>query len=248
MARAPKPIRPLRRQERRYDKAIRKRVLRPLYNSMLGPFRRAEQLQGELIQEIDQRFNKFIQGPLQQTSTVLATAQITDLNAYHRKAMVASFRSALGVSINPLFIDGQINVLMMMAIKENVELIRSIPLQLQGDLIKHVTETIEKHGFNEQKLIKTLNNRFNVAGSRAKLIARDQTSKTIGALTKARHQQIGITEYVWITSNDERVRSSHASLNGSKQEWATPPPVSGHPGHSIQCRCVAQAVIEGVDF
>ena len=76
----------------------------------------------------------------------------------------------------------------------------------------------------------------------ARLIARDQTSKAIGQLTRVRHEQAGLTHYIWRTSGDERVRPSHSDLDGTVQEWQKPPGI-GHPGDDIQCRCVAEPVL-----
>lgn len=79
--------------------------------------------------------------------------------------------------------------------------------------------------------------------SRYEFIARDQTSKLIGELDRLRQQQIGVDEYDWATSADERVRPTHRSKNGKRFRWDEPPPETGHPGEDYQCRCVARAVI-----
>ena len=248
MPRTPKPVHGRRTDERAYEKDIRNRILSPLFIDMTARFRAAAQLREALVNDINVGFGDFNANQLQGVSTSVAEKHLNEINRYHRAKMVSTFRSALGVNINPLLLDAQTDILMRMRIQQNVQLIRSIPIQLQGELINAVTKTIETVGFDQQKLIKTLEQRFNVAGSRAKLIARDQTTKTIGALTKARQNQIGVKEYTWVTSHDERVRSSHAELSGTRQLWSEPPAATGHPGHSVQCRCVARAVIEGLDF
>lgn len=248
MARTPKPVNPRQKDARAYDKSIRDRILKPLFADMTVLFRQVEELQATLVNEINAGFDKFTSEKLPQVSTSVAEKHLNEINRYHKAKLVSTFRSAIGVNINPLLLDATTDILMIMRVQENVRLIRSIPLHLQGDLVEKVTETIAKKGFDQQALLKTLEQRFNVAGSRARLIARDQTTKTIGALTKARHQQIGVKEYIWVTSLDERVRSSHAALNGTKQKWETPPAETGHPGHDIQCRCVARAVIQGLDL
>ena len=84
--------------------------------------------------------------------------------------------------------------------------------------------------------------RGNVSESRAELIARDQTLKLNGAITQIRQENAGITEYIWSTSLDERVRETHAALEGQRFAWGTAPEV-GHPGQDFQCRCVALPVI-----
>lgn len=42
--------------------------------------------------------------------------------------------------------------------------------------------------------------------------------------------------YTWRTAGDDRVRGSHAALNGRVFSWANPPE-HGHPGHEANCRC-----------
>ena len=80
--------------------------------------------------------------------------------------------------------------------------------------------------------------------SRAELIARDQTLKLNGAITKARQTSAGVNSYTWNTSHDDRVRESHAALDGQIISWDAPPE-AGHPGEDFQCRCVPIPVIEG---
>lgn len=84
------------------------------------------------------------------------------------------------------------------------------------------------------------------ATARANLVARDQTLKLNGQLTRVRQQNAGIEEYVWTTSHDERVRETH-DKDGQRFRWDTPPPDTGHPGEDYQCRCTAYPVIPGVE-
>lgn len=89
--------------------------------------------------------------------------------------------------------------------------------------------------------------RFGVAESRADLIARDQVGKLNGQLTELRQTDLGITQFIWRTSNDERVRESHAELEGEVCDWNDPPEVDGEvaiPGEPINCRCWAEPVFD----
>jgi SPP1 gp7 family putative phage head morphogenesis protein len=82
-----------------------------------------------------------------------------------------------------------------------------------------------------------------VTDSRAKLIARDQTSKMNGAMTMLRQTSLGISRYIWQTAGDERVREEHADLDGQAFAWDAPPS-EGNPGEPVNCRCVAIPVID----
>lgn len=84
--------------------------------------------------------------------------------------------------------------------------------------------------------------------ARAALLARDQTLTLNAQITRTRQQNVGITEYVWTTSGDERVRDTHAELDGTVQRWDDPPETSedgrrNHPGEDFQCRCTAFPVL-----
>jgi SPP1 gp7 family putative phage head morphogenesis protein len=81
--------------------------------------------------------------------------------------------------------------------------------------------------------------------NRTKLIARDQVSKLNGQLSQVRQTSIGVEEYIWRTSRDERVRPSHRRNEGKRFKWNEPPP-TGHPGTAVQCRCTAEPVLEPI--
>ena len=87
---------------------------------------------------------------------------------------------------------------------------------------------------------------FGFAQRRAKLIARDQASKFNSDLNRIRHEQAGISDYIWSTSLDERVRPLHKKLEGKRFTYGKPTPAEGggQPGQPINCRCVARAVVE----
>jgi len=86
--------------------------------------------------------------------------------------------------------------------------------------------------------------RLGVQESRAALIARDQTLKLYGEEAQARQMAVGIEEYTWNTSHDERVRAGHQALDGTVHRWDDPPIVDAktgrkaNPGLDYQCRCV----------
>lgn len=138
--------------------------------------------------------------------------------------------------------------------RENVRLITSIA----DEQLDRVEQTIKDNfGVRVEALSKKLEQEFDVTKSRANLIARDQTLKLNGQLTRVRQQNSGISEYVWTTSNDERVRGnpagkypdsdpSHYERDGKQFRWDTPPE-GGHPGEDFQCRCTAYPVVPGLD-
>ena len=127
----------------------------------------------------------------------------------------------------------------------NVQLIKSIRSQYLDKVKNAVTQALVSGSLNKDLTaqIKALGQ---TTGKRAMFIARDQSSKLNAALTQARHEDVGVTKYMWSTSGDERVRDSHAEKDGQIFEYANPPADTGHPGHDVNCRCVAIAVFDEV--
>lgn len=146
-------------------------------------------------------------------------------------------------------------------LRENVQLIQSISFT-QLDKVREQVATAQATGMRVEKLAASIEQTFNVTGSRAALIARDQTLKANADLAQLRQQRVGVTEYVWSCSKDERVRgrpggkypnptktgreiSDHWALDGTVQSWINPPVTNqatgarNHPGRDFQCRCVA---------
>lgn len=84
--------------------------------------------------------------------------------------------------------------------------------------------------------------------TRAKMAARTQLSTFNSLLTKVRAQNLGITKAVWITSQDERVRPSHADRNGKEFELDKGLTSSKDnkdllPGVDFNCRCDYRLIV-----
>lgn len=101
-------------------------------------------------------------------------------------------------------------------------------------------------GDRSETLIQRMMDRADVTRSRARLIAVDQMLTLYSDVNQRRQREVGVEEYEWSTSNDERVRSNHATLNRQVYSWDAPPigggtsgGDSGHPGSGIRCRCIA---------
>ena len=119
----------------------------------------------------------------------------------------------------------------------NVQLIKSIHSQYL-DKIQAAVIQAQVKGTPTKDLAKQIKEIGGVTEKRAKLIARDQSAKINASLTRARHEEMGIKQYIWSTSGDERVRDSHAANDGKIFSYDDPP-ATGHPGDEINCRCVA---------
>lgn len=83
-----------------------------------------------------------------------------------------------------------------------------------------------------------------VSDSRAELIARDQILTLNAQITRQRQLDVGIKQFVWTTSQDERVRPEHEALEGRTFDWDDPDTDGeGVPGEAPLCRCTAYPIL-----
>lgn len=62
--------------------------------------------------------------------------------------------------------------------------------------------------------------------------------------------EAGVSQYVWISMSDDRVRPAHFDLDGQTCDWDNPPLTADvssngeddHPGEDYNCRCVASPI------
>ena len=241
----PRPINgvgPRRLDERVYARTLRRLALNPLMAGLRSGLSEASAA-SQALEIIDGVFRGWHTAGLVDEEVAAHSAR---LSGYHKRRLIQTFRTALGIDIRPRLLDSAIEPLMSAWRRENISLIRTVPERFHGALYQRVSETFAQQPFDQQALSKVLNREFKVSGSNLRRITRDQTSKAVGQFTHARHRQLGIQEYTWRTAQDERVRVTHQALEGSRQKWDSPPAV-GHPGEDIMCRCVAIPVIEEAD-
>lgn len=148
--------------------------------------------------------------------------------------------------------DPQIRQTIEVFLNENVGLIKNVANESLGTLQEFVHKQVVENTFdlhaqqaNVQQYLEGVGQRK--ARNRAKLITRDQNNKLVGQLNQIDHKAAGGEEYRWSTSHDERVRDSHAALDGRIFRWDTPPQPDGHPGNGIQCRCIAKPIFRTSD-
>lgn len=155
------------------------------------------------------------------------------------------FRRTIGISTH----DIGVKTLTTGFRDRNVALIKDLALNQIND-IRGILENAEINALQIDVLRKQIQDNFKVSESKAELLARDQTLKLNGEITQVRQTNAGITQYMWTTSRDERVRPDHEELEGTIQAWAIKPIVdqktgrTGHPGEDYQCRCTAFPILE----
>lgn len=185
-------------------------------------------------------------GHIQQTAErIAALAAQRNLDEVDSR-LSKNFERAVGVDISSyLGPNLEIGKALRAAARANVDLIKSIPEQYLERVRERVTEAFA-NGERWETLADAIGEIGDVTDSRARLIARDQTSKMNSSFNQLRQTEVGVSRYTWATSRDERVRESHAEMEGSEQRWDDPPVVDEeavHPGEAINCRCTALPII-----
>lgn len=125
----------------------------------------------------------------------------------------------------------------------NVRLIKRIEARHFDDVQRVVLEGLNR-GLRTREVGKQLSRRFGITRRRGQLIARDQLATLNMEITRARQTSLGVTRFRWRTSADGRVREEHAELEGQVFTWAEGHPTEGVPGQAINCRCVAEPILD----
>jgi SPP1 gp7 family putative phage head morphogenesis protein len=143
----------------------------------------------------------------------------------------------------------------------NTRLINSIPETMLND-VSIVIQTGYRAGSSMTYIKNQITDKFNIAENRAKLIARDQIGKLHSNIIKDEHLRLGITQYRWLTSQDERVRQSHRVMSNKICQWSNETTyknnvqdknwnmrssiggVQKQVGEDFQCRCSPIAIIK----
>lgn len=154
-----------------------------------------------------------------------------------------------GISVKWTMTPAQKDI-MSATVQQNVALIKSIPQQYLNEVEGAVMRSVQA-GRDLATLSKELQKKFNVSKRRAALIATDQNNKATSAFQRARQQELGITEAVWMHSSaGKEPRPTHVAMNGKKYDvskgmWDSDEKAYVWPGQLINCRCTSKSVIPG---
>lgn len=200
----------------------------------------------------------------------IAMKSISMADAANRKDFIESINRSVGIDMSGMLRSESLDDYISITIRNNVSLIKSIPEQYFNELSQNIENNI-RQGFTPANLEKSIREMINIrtfkpdgskstlaekVANRAKLIARDQTAKINGDLTRIRQKDAGITHFKWVTSKDERVGDDHklAARRRTKYgigiyKWSEGAP-EGFPGNADRpnCRCTATPMIKGVNW
>lgn len=230
---------------RQIDKLIKEMLIPALPNMILQvesktPNDRLDDYLSDL-QSIIFQIKKYLEPKV--SETILEAENIgLQINAFNFEQFQKVNESVLGINlfINEPWLKDQLKLFS----SQNAQLIRSLEEQ-ELERVAGVVERGLQAGSPIKEIKKDIQKSFGITSRRAKLIARDQTSKLNANLTRLRQEEAGVTSYVWQTSGDERVRPTHRENDGKIFRWDKPPK-TGHPSHEVNCRCVALPVLDDI--
>lgn len=129
--------------------------------------------------------------------------------------------------------------------------------------ISRIVSTAKNEGWNGRQLEKAIKGELEPKfRHRAELIARTESAKLNGSVTRATYREIGCRYYVWMATMDERTRPDHQAMNGvicsvddptvyytenpddplhPVEHQRTSEMCHLHPGDDFQCRCTSVA-------
>ena len=169
------------------------------------------------------------------------------VTTFTREQFRAQVKAGLGIDLTT---DPDLRAAMSGFRTANVSLIKSLVTEQVSRVRAILNEA--GSGTRVESIAKQIQEATGVCKSRAALIARDQVLSLNGDMAQKRHEAAGITEYIWSTSRDERVRPFHRELEGTRQKYAEPPVVDAkgrraNAGRDFQCRCTCEPLLPEID-
>ena len=118
--------------------------------------------------------------------------------------------------------------------------------RFRNDVARVIRQAI-RTGLDASQAADLLQARLKVSRNRAVLIATDQLLTAAATADRLRQRDMGITEYVWRSQHDQKVRDRHRVLDrlgrrGVRRRWSGEPD-GIYPGKEIRCRCRAVPVV-----
>lgn len=176
----------------------------------------------------------------------VSLSMLDEVNLNEKSEWIKHSRN-IGTNIKREIEKTPIGDIYLTSMAEQVGLITSLPNTAYHRIHELINNQIYT-GSRGHELMSEILKTGEVTRSRAKLIARTETSRASAELTRARATYIGSPGYIWRTSKDFNVRLSHKELEGTLQRWEFPPVCDppnhrAHPGSIWNCRCYAEVVI-----
>lgn len=194
---------------------------------------------------------------LQRFAMTQAKRMITQVRQYNaiswRQAATKSSNGKLIYRMLKRELDGPLGVHVDFLIRQNAELIKSVPVNVAEILSRHI-QVRQIEGVRSEQIVKEIRKKLpDLMEFQIRRIARTEVAKADTAITRVRAQSIGLNWYQWETSEDQRVRKSHRKMDRVLVNWDDTPspellagePSQGHynAGNIYNCRCVALPIV-----
>ena len=177
--------------------------------------------------------------------------KLNDLAYLVRKLNVKQWKkvceATLGINIlEDYYLGGRYMDDLKMWTFENVNMIKTVPQETLND-IRQIVHDGYLNGRRAENIAEDIQDVYDVGLNRAQFIARDQMAKLNADITQKQQTDAGVSEYIWSSSGDSRVRACHHEFDGHKFKWSDPPENwydtkrgkvytgRAHPGESFQC-------------
>lgn len=174
------------------------------------------------------------------TSRILKSVDFSNQRAF------LGLSDKIGKQLRETILRGNVAPVIKMLQDRQVSLIKSLPIDAGLRAQKFALEAIVNSD-RADEIAKEILRTGHVTESRAVLIARTEIAKANSALTQARSQLIGTSQYIWRTADDGAVRDSHQEMDGKIFDFNNPPTLSdgtkGNAGEFPNCRCFAEPII-----
>lgn len=211
-------------------------------------------------QEIMDAVNKFAESKSFSVAASKSAQQIVTMlnNAQFNNWRTAATVSSKGRQIyNALLLETKkghpIGSTYRTLIDQNATIIKTLPHDIAQKTSRKASK-LAIEGMRASEIAKEIKKDFPKAGkASAKLIARTEVSKASTALAQSRSENMGVDWYVWRTSEDSRVRSSHAHMDDVIVKWSNPPAPEAldgeksqghyHAGNIYNCRCYPEPLV-----
>lgn len=190
----------------------------------------AKQFSNKILQRFDNdRINDIVSLVLDKTNTD------------NKKEIISKLSNSLGISATNLAYREGLKPTTNALILETIEWVKRLRDNTLNDFTTNSLRLMSL-GNNLSTIIKNFNELVDDKKSNAKFLARNQISNFNSMLTKVRAQNVNITEAIWATAEDERVRPSHKDRDQKQFDlkkglYSSKDGKFLLPGIDYNCRC-----------
>jgi len=203
-----------------------------------------------IMKKLNQYFSGIVSLGFAQTT---ATQMVEKLNDQNKQKFDGAIVKATGVDYGSVIQEENLQDFIDLNINKNISLIENMP----DEYLKQIEIVVNNGVASGQRYSEIANQITSRVGSvnsklsnRIKLIARNETQTIAAQINVRRSAALGIKKGIFLTSDDERVRTCHAELNHKefdlkKGAWSKTCKKFIQPGITdINCRCGYASVLE----